>query len=91
MKHKQIRLIKYSSTFLKAFRKFPRSQLKALSVKEKIFRDNCFNPRLKTHKLKGELSDFYSFSISYHFRIVFHFEEEDVVVFDTIGTHAVYR
>lgn len=83
--------IKYSPAFFKALRKFPKSQLKFLAQKEKIFLSDPFDPRLKTHKLKGELSDYYSFSISYHWRIVFHFENDRNVVFDIIGTHAVYR
>lgn len=84
-------IVKYSPTFLKSLRKFPKSQLKFLAQKEKIFHENQFDPRLKTHKLKGELSEFHSFSVSYHWRIVFHFEDKNIVVFDAIGTHEVYR
>lgn len=83
--------IKYSSTFFKTLRKFPKSQLKFLARKEKIFIENPFDPRLKTHKLKGELAEFYSFSISYHFRIVFHFEDKNTIILDAIGTHEVYK
>lgn len=90
MKHKKI-IINYSSSFFKDLRKFPKNQLKFLTQKEKIFLENPFDPRLKTHKLKGQLFNYYSFSISYHWRIVFHFEENNVVVFDAVGTHEVYR
>ena len=90
MKRKKI-TVKYSSSFFKALRKFPKSQLKFLAKKEKIFLENPFDPRLKTHKLKGELSGFYSFSVSYHFRIVFHLEDKETIIFDTIGTHEVYK
>lgn len=86
-----LKKVKYSPAFLKGFKRFPKNQLKFLAQKEKIFLQNPFDPRLKTHKLKGELSDFYSFSISYHWRIVFHFESDNIVVFDMIGTHEVYR
>ena len=83
--------IKYSSTFVKSLKKFPQSQLRNLAKQDKIFRDNIFDSRLKTHKLKGELKDFYSFSILYHWRVIFHFEDKDTVVFDNIGTHKIYR
>lgn len=83
--------VKYSSTFFKTLKKFPKSQVKFLAKKEKIFLNDPFDPRLKTHKLKGELADFFSFSISYHYRIVFHFEDEETVIFDLVGTHEVYR
>lgn len=90
MKPKSI-IVKYSPTFLKSLRKFPKPQLKFLAQKERVFRENPFDPKLKTHKPKGELSDFYSFSVSYHWRIVFHFEDDGEIIFDAIGTHEVYR
>ncbi|MEX0616364.1 MAG: type II toxin-antitoxin system mRNA interferase toxin, RelE/StbE family [Candidatus Woykebacteria bacterium] len=88
MKPKQI---KYSSAFFKSLKRFPSSELKSLKKQEQIFKEDVFDPRLKTHKLKGKLADFYSFSVSYQWRIVFHFEEGSVVVFDNIGTHAIYN
>lgn len=90
MKPRQIE-IRYTPAFLKSLRRFPKDKLKFLAEKEKIFRENPYDARLKTHKLKGELADFYAFSISYHWRIVFHFESDNVIVFDAIGTHEVYR
>lgn len=83
--------IEYSSKFRKAYKKLPEEIKDIAEKKEEVFRKNPFHPQLKTHKLKGQLSDFYSFSISYQFRIVFHFGSEDVVVFDLVGTHAVYK
>lgn len=90
MKSRQIE-IRYTPAFLKSLRKFPKSQIKFLSEKEKIFRENPFDARLKTHKLRGELEGFYAFSVSYHWRVVFHSETENIIVFDAIGTHEVYR
>ncbi|MDO8503446.1 MAG: type II toxin-antitoxin system mRNA interferase toxin, RelE/StbE family [bacterium] len=80
-----------SSKFAKEYKKLP-LKIKLLSEeKEGIFRKNPFNRSLKTHKLKGELSEFYSFSVTYKYRIVFHFEGKETIIFDNIGTHAVYR
>lgn len=83
--------IYHSNKFAKAYKKVPLEVKLAAEKKEEIFRRNPFDPLLKTHKLKGELSGFYSFSVSYHFRIVFHFENEETIIFDVIGTHAVYK
>ncbi|MDP2721098.1 MAG: type II toxin-antitoxin system mRNA interferase toxin, RelE/StbE family [bacterium] len=85
------RRISYSPNFFKSLKKFPKSQLKFLRKQEQIFKEDIFDPRLKTHKLKGRLSEFYSFSISYQWRIVFHFEKDESIVFDNIGTHEVYK
>ena len=81
----------HTDKFVKAYKKAPKQVKSATEAKEEIFRHNPFDPRLKTHKLKGELKDSYSFSVSYHWRIVFHFEKNDTVILDTIGTHEVYR
>lgn len=81
----------YSPQFAKSYKKIPNTVKLQAEVKEVIFRKDLFDPRLKTHKLKGKLANFYSFSISYHWRIVFHFENNDEIVFDTIGTHGIYK
>ena len=80
-----------TSTFLKLWKKIPEDIKRKALKKEKLFRENPFHPALKTHRLKGELKNFYSFSIDYHWRIIFHFKSGEVVVFDAVGTHAVYR
>ena len=83
--------ILHSSKFAKEYRKLPNSIKDLAEKREEIFRDDPFDPRLRTHKLKGELADFYSFSVSYQWRIVFHFENKNTVIFDNIGTHEVYQ
>ncbi|OGY26213.1 MAG: hypothetical protein A2Z24_01455 [Candidatus Woykebacteria bacterium RBG_16_44_10] len=83
--------ILYSTKFAKEYKRLPEHIKNRAEEKEDIFRSDPFDPRLRTHKLKGELADFYSFSIAYSYRIVFHFEGKDVVVFDNVGTHEVYR
>lgn len=87
----KLKSINYSQGFFKSLKKLPKEQLRNLLIKEKIFKEDLFDARLKTHKLKDELSDFYTFSLSYHWRIVFHFANKSTVVLDSIGTHAVYQ
>ncbi len=81
----------YSTKFIKEYKKLPKEIKLLAEEKEKIFKADPFNPKLKSHKLKGKLKDLYSFSITYHIRIVFHFETNDIIGFDTIGTHEVYK
>lgn len=83
--------IYHTEKFVKAYKKTPKQVKIATEEKEEIFRNNPFDSRLKTHKLKGELKDSYSFSVSYHWRIVFHFEKNNTIVVDAIGTHSVYK
>ena len=63
----------YSSKFAREYRKLLLRVKKIAEKKEQIFRKNPFDPRLKTHKLKGSLKGFLSFSINQKYRIIFEF------------------
>ena len=83
--------IYYSSHFARAFKKLPGEiQQKALE-REKLFRENCFNPQLGTHKLQGSLKKYWSFSVTYSIRILFEFTAKGRVGFIDIDDHGVYR
>ncbi|MDO8638922.1 MAG: type II toxin-antitoxin system YoeB family toxin [Candidatus Daviesbacteria bacterium] len=76
-------LISLEKQNLKLFRKIQK-QLK-------IFRHNHKHPSLRTHKLKGGLSNSWSISIEGNFRILFFLKEEKAV-FYKFGTHdEVYK
>jgi len=83
--------ILYSSKFAREYRKLPLKIKKIAEEKEKIFRKNPFDPRLKTHKLKGSLKDFFSFSIDQKYRIIFEFIGSDTVWFHSVGEHSIYK
>lgn len=74
--------IYYSSAFKKSIKKYA-SYKRQITNKIEIFIKNPFDSRLKTHKLSGELFGYYSFSVSYHIRILFEFID--------IGTHVIYK
>ena len=82
--------ILYRPRFAKEYKKLP-AKVKILAEKrEKIFRGDPFDPRLKIHKLKGPLTGFWSFSIDQKYRIIFDFVEADTVRFYSVGDHDVY-
>ena len=83
--------IYFSSKFAKEYKKLPKKIKLLAEKKEKIFRKNPHETSLKTHRLKGKLKDFYSFSIDYHYRILFEFKKDDIVWFHSVGTHEVYK
>jgi len=87
----KIKNIYYSSHFEKVFKDLPSKIKKQAIEKEKIFRKNCFNKKLKTHKLKGKIKNYWSFSINYSYRILFEFSENNEVGFIDIGTHSIYN
>ena len=83
--------IYYSSKFAKEYKRLPQETKLAAEKKEKIFRKNPFDSRLKTHKLTGKLKEYYSFSIDYQYRIIFEFAEKDIIWFHSVGTHSIYK
>lgn len=83
--------IYYTSKFARNFKKLPVNVRGKAAEREKIFRKDPFDKRLKTHKLRGPLKDFYSFSIGYKYRILFSFEDKNEVTFIDVGTHQIYR
>ena len=87
----QIHSIQYSSHFKRAFKKLPHNLKDTVKEREDIFKKDCFDPRLGTHKCSGKLKDFWSFSITYKHRILFTFEGDGVVGFVDVDDHSVYK
>jgi len=85
--------IHFDGTFEKHWHKYldglTEKQKKRLKKRLAIFREDIFDKRLKTHRLKGNLKEYYAFSISYSDRIVFKIVEERVVYFIEVGSHDV--
>ena len=81
----------YTSEFSRLFKKLSKTAQIEAWKKEKIFRENPFDSRLKIHKLHGKLKDCFAFSISYSRRIIFEFNNTDSVYFLSIGSHHIYE
>lgn len=82
--------IVYSPQFLREYRRLAPEIKDRAEEKEKIFRNDPFDARLKTHKLSGRLEGFLSFSVDYRHRIIFKFYNSKIVRFYAIGDHSLY-
>ena len=82
--------IAFSSSFKRAFKKKV-AENKNLETqfweRVELFKNNPFDPKLKTHRLSGKLKDLWSFSIEYDLRVVFYFAGDQRAVFVDIGSH----
>ena len=87
----KIRKILYTSHFRRALQRIPRELVRLIREREKLFKEACFDPQLRTHKLKGTLRGFWSFSLTYSHRVLFKFEEGGTVIFIDVGDHLVYK
>ena len=87
----KINKIHYASRFEKDFKKLSKDKQKLAIERERIFRNNCFDPRLKTHKLTGSLKDYWAFSVTHSDRVLFRFISQNETIFYKIGSHEIYR
>ncbi len=82
----------YSSKFAREYKKLPSNIKNIAEEQETLFRKDPFDPKLKTHKLKGKLSGFLAFSIGYKYRIIFEFAKDNkIVYFHSVGDHDIYN
>ncbi len=64
---------------------------KKIQKQLKFFSENPKYPSLKTHKLKGGLSELWSISIEGNIRMIYYLSDKEAIFFE-IGTHdEVYR
>ena len=90
-----LKKIVFDASFEKSFEKYKNklSDKKTSQLKKKllIFKKDPFDKKLKTHKLKGNLKNYWSFSVSYSDRILFRFVDDETVFFIDIGNHNIYK
>jgi addiction module RelE/StbE family toxin len=85
-------IIIYSPHFERLYKKLPDGVKDDAEIAERLFRNNPQDARLRVHKLSGRLLDYWSFSVGYEYRIVFHYGSiKEEVFFDLIGNHNIYK
>ena len=82
--------IYYHPRFKKSFSDIPKNIQVKTDKRVKMFRQNVFTSSLKTHKLHGKLKDQWSFYVDNQYRILFIFDDKDVIFLD-IGSRDIYK
>ncbi len=81
--------IVFSNTFLKQYRKSPKSNQEVVSDRIDLFRVNRLDPCLHNHKLHGKYRGHRSINITGDWRAIFHIVAQDETVeFVLLGTHS---
>ena len=88
--NRAIRLVHVTSDFKKAFQKLPLHIQDLAIKKDRSFRENAFTKSLRTHKLKGPLDGYWSYSVNIDYRILLRFINAHEVIYYDIGTHGIY-
>lgn len=82
-----------SSAFVRAAKRIVRKRpdvAEDLRVALELLSEDALDPRLKSHKLKGDLAGSWAASVGYDLRIVFQmvdYERSEAILLQTIGTH----
>lgn len=79
----------YTLRFEQFLKKLPLSIVDKIFACVAIFTKDPFDSRLDTHKLHGKLKDKWSFSIDNRLRVLFEFDNNDVIFLD-VGNHRIY-
>jgi len=77
--------------FEKAYLRLPKHLRSLAARKDQQFRHDAFDPRLRTHKLKGELASYWAYSVNREYRVLFRFLGSSEVIYYDVGTHEIYR
>lgn len=87
----KIKAIHYNEDFRKQFLKLPKGIQKKACKTEALLRENAFHPSLRLDKLRGKLEGMWSISINMKNRIIFKPQQDGVILFISIGSHAIYE
>ena len=80
----------YTSRFTRHYKKLPIGLQEEVKNAITRFMAEPHNPLLKTHRLKGELKGYSSFSVNYRYRIVFEWDDKKTAALLAVGDHSVY-
>ena len=80
----------HTKKFLKMLAKLDYTLLVKAKEKLVLLQGEHNHEVLKVHKLKGKMSDKYSFSIDHKNRIVFEYEDGNLILLLAVGSHDMY-
>jgi mRNA-degrading endonuclease YafQ of YafQ-DinJ toxin-antitoxin module len=83
-------LLHYTSHFFRSARKLSKAETAQLLKAVEKFENDPFSAPLKTHKLQGNLGEYWAFSVSYKLRVLFRFTEKNEALLYEVGGHSIY-
>lgn len=86
-----IREVRYTSHFDRAYARLPTNLRRVAEDRFDWFKRDVFDPRLRTHKLRGQLEGHWAFSFTRRHRVLFRFLRADAVLLLDVGDHRIYR
>lgn len=91
MTGRPIEVVHVTPDFRRSFARLPVHLQRLAERKDQWFRADTFDPRLRTHQLKGPLAGFWAYSVNQQYRVLFLFVSPNAAMYYDIGTHDIYR
>jgi len=76
----------FKKSYKKKIEKLPYLKRKLFLALYK-FQEDPFDKSLNTHRLSGDMQDYWSFKVDYDCRVIFAFEGKDKAILIDIGSH----
>ena len=83
--------VNISPRFDRSYKKLENDLQNDFDEKFPIFVENPNDQRLKTHKLKGSLTECYAFSLLRGYRVLFEYAKPDLANMLDVGSHDKYK
>lgn len=83
--------ISFKPSFIRHFKQLEKDLREEVEEKIELLKNKENHKTLKVHKLHGNLSGAWSFSVNYKIRIVFEYEKGSEITLLAIGSHEVYN
>lgn len=80
-----------SSRFERSFKKLPTEIKQSFARRIDMFREYPYHPSLGTHKLHGNLEPYHAFYLKGGFRVLFEFQDSNIILLVNIGNHNDYE
>ena len=82
--------ITYTERFKKSFKRLNKQEQIQFQNKMELFINNVLHPSLRTKKIKG-FDNFYESSINMDIRIIWYFENDELIILVDIGHHDIFK
>ena len=80
----------YTTRFKKSFNSLTSVEKEQFRNKMSLFIENVLHPSLRTKKIQGH-KDLYESSINMDIRIIWYFENEELIILVDIGHHDILK
>lgn len=82
--------LSFTKRFEKAYSSLTESEKQQFQNKIRIFVENIMHPSLRTKRIQGQ-KNLYESSINMDIRIIWYFENEELIILVDIGHHDVLK